>query len=229
LLIYSNMHRVFWTKDTLRAVSALRCIPRVSHICDFRRNLAFLSSEDDYLPNLLAKHGLLKFLQPLKEAAKVESSIQSHNDITSAEHFLLRFTIDRSDICIKCHVVNKPEDKSSKRFGWSINYPPYRESIKPPAIPRSVVDSPNTARLKELADVLWRAFCMNDFLALDVEANLHPDGSMSFPKCSAQVDESATYRQGDIFEHVIRQEHPDEIEAEKSSLVYRRFVASVLY
>jgi len=223
------MHRVFWTKNTLRAVLALRCIPRVSHIRDFRRNLAFLSAENDYLRNLLVEDGLLKFLQPLKETAKVENSAQSHNDNTSDEHFLLRFTIDRNEICIKCHIDNNPGDKSGKEFGWSSNYPPYSENILPPAIPASVLDSPNTARLKELADILWRAFCINDFLTLDVEAILHPDGSMSFPKCSAQVDESAVHRQGDIFEHVIRTEHPDELEAEKSSLVYRRFVTSVLY
>ena len=74
-----------------------------------------------------------------------------------------------------------------------------------------------------MSNTLWRAFCINDFLTLRVQATIHPDGSMSFPACDAKVDVSASHRQLNIFEHVTRTEHQDEIEAERSSLVYRRY------
>ena len=229
------MHRVLLTKNTARTVSALRNIPRISHNCVFRRNLAFLSADNDYLPNLLAEDGLVKFLKPL-EAAKDGSGGVDNDAATTTEtsrgneKFLVRFSIDRNEVCIKCHVsmLEKQAKNSENTIQWSSNYPSYDPNTLPPQIPASISsDSTKVARLKELADTLWRAFCINDFLTLQVEATLHPDGSMSFPKCSAQVDESAVHRQGNIFQHVTRQEHPDELEAEKSFLVYRKYSRSV--
>ena len=233
--MFFRIHRVLLTKNAARTVSTLRHIPCISHNRLFRRSLAFLSEENGYLPNLLAEDGLVKFLKP-PEAAKDGSGRMSNDAVTTTEtnrrneKYLVRFSIDRNEACIKCHVslLEKQAKKRKNTIQWSSNYPSYDPNVSAPPIPASISsDSTKVARLKELADTLWRAFCINDFLTLQVEATLHPDGSMSFPKCSAQLDESAVYRQENIFQHVIRQEHPDELEAEKSSLVYRRYHRSI--
>lgn len=229
------MHMILLTKNTARTVSSLRHLPCISHNRLFRRNLAFLSDENGYLPNLLAEDGLIKFLKPPR-AAKDGYGRTSKDAVTTTEtnrhneKYLVRFSIDRNEACIKCHVsvLEKQAKKRKNRIQWSSNYPSYDPNVSAPPIQASIsFDSTKVARLKELADTLWRAFCINDFLTLQLEATLHPDVSMSFYKCSAELDESAVYRQGNIFQHVVRQEHPDELEAEKSSLVYRRYSRSI--
>jgi hypothetical protein len=229
------MHRILLTKNSARTVSALRHLPCISHNRLFLRNIAFLSEENGYLPNLLAEDGLIKFLKPPR-AAKDGYGRMSNDAITTTEtnrrneKYLVRFSIDRNEACIKCYisVLEKQAKKRKNRIQWSSNYPSYDPNVSPPPIQASISsESTKVVRLKELADTLWRAFCINDFLTLQVEATLHPDGSMSFSKCSAQLDESAVYRQGNIFQHVVRQEHPDELEAEKSLLVYRRYSRSI--
>jgi hypothetical protein len=227
------MHRILLNTST--TISVVRKFARVSNCRNFRRSLAFLSSENDFLPNLLAEDGLVRFLKPpsgsLRGVTVVEDLSTEKDETHVNEHFIVKFSIDCNEASIKCHVSTARKSKQDANgVGWSINYPPYSPNTTAPAIRESVLNtSPKVRRVKELADTMWRSFCIHDFLSLQVKATLHPDGSMSFPECCAQVDESAAYRQGNIFEHVTRPEHPDELEAEKNLLVYHKYIISVIY
>jgi hypothetical protein len=191
-----------------------------------------LTEDNEYLFNLLAENGLTKFLKPIDSVTSEEKKSTFDNegeDQSVSRHVLVRFLIDRNQICIRCKLIfiDNPSDSNSKTTEFYGTYPPYSSQTAPPAIRNlDVNSSPKTARIKELADMLWRTFCINDFLSLTVEAKIHTDGSMSFPRCFAQVDESAAHRQENIFKHVTRNEHPVELEAEKSLLVYRRYSIS---
>jgi hypothetical protein len=225
------MHKVVWARNTLRAVSALHRVPQNPQNRIFRRNLAWLREDNEYLPNLLAEGGFVSFLDPLEgktgsiEEVSTEETTKG-GPLGSNQYLHLQFKIDRNAVCIDCSIAlaGTRDELTTGPLKFHAQYPAYTSDANPPDIPKLVnPDSPKASRIKELADTMWRSFCVNDFLTLSVEATLHPDGSMSFPRCSAQVDESAVHRQADIFKHVARDEHADELEAEKSLLVYRRY------
>src|SRR5437762_9761684 len=98
------MHRALLTRSALNTVSAVRSIPRATPKDVFRRNTASLAVNDDYLPNLLAEDGLVKFLNPSKEAyAAADTCIDSATRPWIAKS-MIRFSIDRNTVRIKCHV-----------------------------------------------------------------------------------------------------------------------------
>jgi hypothetical protein len=165
-----------------------------------------LLQDNPYLPQLLASDGLGQFYNPAKVA---------HSDPPlHPAKYTFSFAIDRQAVQPSCQIT--AETKSEFQRLAAFHYPPFSPSAKATEISIN-------PRVKAVADVLWKSFCVNDFLNLDVTGLLHPDGSWSFGQCEAVVDECAVHRQGELFKHVTRYEYPEEIEAEKSLLVYRRY------
>lgn len=189
------------------------------------RSIASLADDNPFLPNLLAEDGLSKLLTPIEGSTTPANSA----DPISRKVFA-HFRIDRNEVCIKgaFNIKKSSESFDSNQSRFEITYPSYDPKVSPPSLP-NLGPIPYPERVQELANTLWRSFCVNDFLSLKVEGSIHPDGSMSFPKCSAQVDENAVHRQAEIFKHVARQEHADELEAEKSLLVYRKYLPTAVW
>lgn len=186
-----------------------------------RRGVAWLAADNEYLPNLLAADGYAKFLDPVQGIVKEETADEKNSTL------FIDFSIDRNAVCIKGNykILNDADKvNAAKPIEFNVEYPPYDPEISPPALPRLTNDQvPFPSRIQELADTTWRSFCSNDFLSLQVDATLRPDGSMSFARCTAQVDESAVHRQAETFKHVERTENGEEVEAEKSLLVFRKY------
>ena len=208
------MHRIVFAK------SAARTVARASSRLNGRRCLATLADDNPFLPNLLAEDGLSKLLTPV-EGSSAAAAADTTNPV--CQKVFARFTIDRNNVCIKgaFNIKKSAESFDANQARFEVQYPAYDANVAPPSLPE-LEQVPYPERVQELANSLWRSFCVNDFLTLKVEGSIHPDGSMSFHKCSAEVDESAVHRQAEIFKHVARREHPDELEAEKSLLVYRK-------
>lgn len=207
------MHRLVFARMIARPIL------RPSSYVGFRRRIASLADDNPFLPNLLAEDGLSKLLIPIADAS---AATNSPNPVS--QKVFASFRIDRNEVSIKgaFNIKKSSESFDANQTRFEINYPFYDPTVSPPTLP-NLGPVPYPERVQELANTLWRSFCVNDFLSLKVEGSLHPDGSMSFPKCSAQVDENAVHRQAEIFKHVARQEHADELEAEKSLLVYRKY------
>jgi hypothetical protein len=233
------VQRVLWRTSSLRAsaIPASFCKPNV-----LRRGLAFLEPNNEFLKLILAQDGFLDFFQPpgtkLKEDIKRRSKgIIRVSDIATSDphlfrmrYFTIRFSIDRNEICIKCDIsmADSNQKLASDALTFHGKYPPFKDKIKAPGIAEfTIEEGSDRARIKDFADVMWMSFCKRDFLTFTVEGVLYPTGSISFSQPSAQVDESAAHRQTAIFEKVTRNESSDELEAEKSFLVYRRFVHSI--
>jgi hypothetical protein len=213
----------------LKTVSALRMIPRTSRPGNpvLRRTLATLTTQE-FLPNLLAEEGFTRFLEPLEDGI-TRPITQDRTEDTVIKNMFVHFTIDRDNVCIKADFnIKKTQESFDKdQLRFSINYPSYSPDITPPSLP-DIPEIPAHERVQEVANTMWRVFCICDLLSLKIDAMIHPDGSMSFPRSRAIVDESAAHRQPEIFANVSRTESEDEIEAEKSNLVYRRYLLSML-
>jgi hypothetical protein len=196
-----------------RTAKLLTPIPRVTRRRPVfsSRSFSVLLKDNPYLPQLLASDGLSQFSGPTK-TGRTESSSQPAK-------YTFSFAIDRQAVQPSCQIT--VETQSECHPLPEFYYPPFSPSAKATEI--SNIDP----RVKAVADVLWKSFCVNDFLNLHVTGLLHPDGSWSFEQCKAVVDENAVHRQKELFKHVTRYEYPEEIEAEKSLLVYRR--CSVLH
>jgi hypothetical protein len=211
--------------------AAARMVPRVGRVGFpvFQRTIASLSEQNEFLPNLLAEEGFTKFLDPLDPSKTSSPDINTNPEETVVKNMFIRFAIDRDDVCIKAHfsIKKTAESFDAKQSRFSITYPTYSPDKTPPSLP-AIEGIPVRERVQEVANTMWRAFCLNDMLALKVDVAIHPDGSMSFPRCRALIDESAAHRQPEIFKHVSRTETGDEIEAEKSNLVYRKYVPLML-
>ena len=201
------MNRAMWTRaaHTARLLAAIRPIARLP--APSRRPFSVLLKDNPYLPQLLASNGLSQFSDPPDTAHPDSSALDAK--------YTFSFAIDRQAVQPSCQIT--VETQSELVHLPVFHYPPFYPSAKATQI--STIDP----RVKAVADVLWKSFCVNDFLNLDVTGLLHCDGSWSFEQCEAVVDESAGHRQGELFKHVTRYEYPEEIEAEKSLLVYRRY------
>jgi hypothetical protein len=199
----------------------------VSNNYVFQRGAAFFGPDNDYLTKLLDKEGLSKFLKPTNQITdQVEPAGKQFAPAATSRTLLAHFSIERNLICIRCALaLTKSADYDPSPTVVELHLPSYDPTAKPPSITKELSNHefPSPSRISELTQTLWRVFCQNDLLTLHVEAKLHPDGSMSFSRCSANVDESAVHRQAELFSHIKRDEHPDEIEAEKSLLVYRKY------
>jgi hypothetical protein len=177
-----------------------------------------LSKDNPYLTQLLANDGLTQFLSPPRNAP-------CHPSFSKGDTlYNFSFSINCRDATPHCQIsirtpTASPTTTTSFEPLFSANYPPYS-----PDTPAPTAHWPESAdpRAKEIADALWKSFCKNDFLSLDVRGTAHSDASWSFEPYKATVDESAVHRQQELFEHVTRYDHPEEIEAEKHFLVYRR-------
>ena len=205
-------------------------IPRTSRLGNpvLRRTLATLTT--DFLPNLLAEEGFTKFLEPLENGIEITPVFTQYGtEETIIKNLFVHFSIDRDNVCIKADFnIKKTQESFDKdQLRFSINYPSYSPDITPPSLP-DVPGIPAHERVQEVANTMWRVFCICDFLSLKIDAMIHPDGSMSFPRSRAIVDESAAHRQPEIFANVSRTESEDEVEAETSNLVYRRYFLSIL-
>ena len=229
------MQRALWNRNALRTVSLLRNFPCITQYHISRRYLAWLTENSEYLASLLAKSGLRKFSTPLEGFSKVEPLEDScKNDLQSSSihggrnYIYARFTIDSNEPCIKGSIsLSKEHNKSHPIVKFEAQYPPYDSNKSAPVLSNlDMLDPAKTIRVKELAQIMWRTFCMNGFLFLNIEGTMYENGSIEFSRCSAQVDESAIDRQTEIFQHVSRTKHPDELQAEKSLLVYRRYSSS---
>jgi hypothetical protein len=193
------------TARAVRPLTAIFCVARLPALS--RRPFSVLLKDNPYLPQLLASNGLSEFSN---------SAQTGHPDPSSqAAKYTFSFAINRQAVQPSCQIT--VETQSEFLDLPEFHCPPFSPSAKATEI--SNIDP----RVKAVADVLWKSFCVNDFLNLDVTGLLHPDGSWSFEQCQAVVDESAVHRQGELFKHVTRYEYPEEIEAEKSLLVYRRY------
>ena len=188
----------------------------------FRRNIAHLGDQNAYLPNLLAEAGLKKFLEP-------HASLKMDTDTDRT--LLTRFRIDRNEIAIRCQLAMPTleeitEIDMSPMIKYELLCPEYEPTATLPSVGSDLEHRgfPDPDLILDLIGTLWRVFCERDFLSLNVETTIHPDGSMSFPRTFGSVDESAAYRQQELFQHVKREEHPEELEAERSLLVYRRYI-----
>ena len=202
---------------TARAVSPMGrlLVPRRVLPRGIQRRFSVLSKDNPYLPRLLASNGLDQFLSP--------TPIPHPNPAKQDTHYIFDFSIDRREATPVCRlgikmVRSKPNKKHFQTV-FSYRYPAYTPTTRPP---REKERCGQHRHVKDVADILWKAFCVNDFLELKVEGLLHPDGSWSFEGCEAVVDENARYRQEELFKHATRYQYPEEIEAEKSLLVYRR-------
>jgi len=193
-----------------RLLVPTRVLPR-----DVERRFSMLSKDNPYLPQLLASNGLDQFLVP--------TPIPHSNPAKQDTHYLFNFSIDHREAIPVCRLrMKKVRSKTNKKYFKTVDlyrYPSYTPTSQPP---RKKKCGRQHRHVKDVADTLWKAFCVNDFLELKVEGLLHPDGSWSFEGCEAIIDESALYRQEELFKHVTRYEYPEEIEAEESLLVYRR-------
>lgn len=208
------MHRLVFARTTANPIL------RRPFNLGFRRRIASLADDNPFLPNLLAEDGLSKLLVPIADPSTAANLVDP-----VVQKVFVRFRIDRNEVCIKgaFNIKKSSESFDAHQTRIEIKYPCYDPTVSPPSLP-DLGSVPYPERVQELANTLWRSFCVNDFLNLKVEGSLHPDGSMSFPKCSAHVDENAVHRQAEIFKHIERQEHADELEAEKSLLVYRKYL-----
>jgi hypothetical protein len=209
-------------------IAPLHRMPRVS-----TRSIAYLGGESKFLPSLLMKEGLNSLLTPSanKETDETQSAPEADSAATkpSTDRTLLaHFSIDRNLVCIKCSLAIPKFAEFDRSIRLDLRFPSYDPTVAPSSIIQQLAEHqfPEPSRVSDLVHVMWRTFCSNDFLRLHVEAKIHTDGSMSFPRCSANVDESATHRQPEIFQNVTRREDPDEWEAEKSLLVYRMYFPS---
>lgn len=200
------MNRTVWMR-TARSARLLTAIPRGRRLPALaRRPFSVLLQDNPYLPQLLASDGLGQFYDPAKVA---------HSDPPlHPAKYTFSFAIDRQAVQPSCQITAETQSEFQRLAAF--HYPPFSPSAKGTEISIN-------PRVKAVADVLWKSFCVNDFLNLDVTGLLHPDGSWSFEQCEAVVDECAVHRQGELFKHVTRYEYPEEIEAEKSLLVYRRY------
>jgi len=211
-----------------------------------QRGLAWLTADNEFLPKLLAKDGLLKYAKVAKglkpEEVKaidtspatenVEENVESTYKVETKksddgnQYLLFKFTVDRNNAVIKStvSVFETPTEQQDDLKNTFIIYPPYSPDAQPPSLHEPIFSDPRKdKRVAEVAHNLWRSFCTNDFLFLTVAATMHADESVSIRWCTAQVDESAVLRQSELFKHVHRTELPDELQAEKSLLVYRKF------
>ena len=241
-----RMFRLSLVRTGLRAGSLLKHVPSVHGSFILGRQLAWLTADNEFLPNLLVKDGLLKYtkgdkgLKPHKAAAigsaplseNVEEKVQLIEEVETGKsrdgsHYLLfNFTVDRNNALIKSTILvsetvggERPEPMK-----YTTTYPPYSSETSSPSLKEPVFSDPRKQqRLKDVANNLWRSFCTNDFIFLTLAATMHADETVSIRWCTAQVDESAVHRQPEIFKHVQRTELPDELEAENSLLVYRKF------
>jgi hypothetical protein len=213
-----------------KTASLIRMVPRTSRPGNpvLRRTLATLTT--DFLPNILAEEGFTKFLEPLEDVNEITPVFTKYGaEETVIKNLFVHFSIDRDNVCIRADFnIKKTQESFDKdQIRFSINYPSYSPDITPPSLP-GIQGIPVPERVQEVANTMWRVFCICDFLSLKIEAMVHPDGSMSFPESKAIVDESAAHRQPEIFANVSRTESDDEVEAERSNLVYRRYFLSIL-
>ena len=198
-----------------RALSPVgrRLVPRRVIPRETQRRVSVLSKDNPYLPQLLASNGLHQFLSP--------TPVPHPNPAKQDTHYLFSLSVDRHEAVPECRLrIRTASPKANKNYFKTVfldRYPLYRPASHPPRKKWR----PQHQHVKDVADVLWKAFCVNDFLELKVKGLLHPDGSWSFERCQAIVDESARHKQDELVKHVTRYEYPEEIEAEKSLLGYR--------
>lgn len=211
------------------ASAVVRRVPRVLVNPVFRRT-AYLGSRNDYLRTLLLEQGLSKVLLPL--------NIEPHT--TSMGTLLANLVVDRDTATIKCSLSllqNARAPRSRFQHGREVDtqLKTHFPSNNPESVPPSLVEElterrfPFPDRISELTQVLWRSFCLNDFLLLSVEVRFTPEGSMKFVRASATLDDSAVHRQPELFANSVQVTDEDEIEAEKSLLVYRKYVSHGAY
>lgn len=136
------------------------------------------------------------------------------------------FGLNREEACIRGNItLFREKEIVQSVMNCTANYPPYDAHTPAPELSNlTSLDPALSTRIKEIGEAMWRAFCINDLLMFLVEGIVYEDGSMKFSKWKAIVDDSALYRQSRLFQHVIKTGHPDELEAEKSFLVYRKYL-----
>jgi hypothetical protein len=192
------------------------------------RRTAYIGTRNDYLRTLLLEQGLSKFLSPL--------TLKPHT--TSVDTILANLFIDRDTASIKCGLTllkDAPEPRSRFKHKRPVDaqlkthFPSNNPETVPPSLVNELTERgfPFPDRISELAQVLWRSFCRNDFLLLSVEVRFSPEGSMQFVRSSATLDDSAVHRQPELFANSVQVTDEDEIDAEKSLLVYRKYISHV--
>jgi len=227
------MNRVLCnTNSTVRGLRNLSNI--ISRNAINKRNIAYFKNNDPYLANLLTEGGLYKFLTPNPPQSPDSTSTSPPPTTTDSpppslpysqpkslpkNNFEIQFRIDRNKALIQSFLL-----LDSLPPIWT-PYPPYMPYVSPlPLNPRNFINGwkGKEGRILEVMNSIWSIFCINDFVELNVKGIWHDDGSMSFPECRGEIDESAIFRQPKNAPHIVRSEQPDELEAEKSFLVYRK-------
>lgn len=206
----------------------------------YRRHLSFLSEKSEYLLKLLNDNGFRNLQGPLQglsetinESGTVElgsgvpSILRQNRQVLEAD-----WMIDRSNACIRCSLKlsNKSDNlKDALVVRIGISYPEYGDKVTPPEIPALLeTDSPKAERIRQFMNSMWRTFCVNDLLKLNVTASIDVSGKLEVSGCDAVVDECAIHRQSEVFKHVVRNDLPVEIEAEKHLLVYRKYLPPLI-
>ena len=236
----SEMHRVLFRVNPHRPVTALPqlqllMLPRI-----YRRDLSFLNKGNKYLVKLLDDSGISDLKTPLKgllnprdELIPVEPGRNSTVIFFGSEQVLeADWMIDYKNVCISCSLkLANTADGLEKMdpIVIDVQYPEYSDNVDPPKIPALVEsNSPRMERVTQFLNAMWRTFCVNDLLKLNVKASMDSRGKIEVTECDAIVDECAVQRQPEIFQHVARNDVPEEIEAEKSLLVYRKSLANFI-
>lgn len=200
-----------------------------------RRKLSFLSEKSEYLLKLLNDNGFRNLQAPLQGLSEginesgtmepgsgVPSILRQNRQVLEAD-----WMIDRSNARINCSL--KLGNKSADLEDISIvsidaSYPGYSDKATPPEIPALLeTNSPKAERIRQFMNSMWRTFCVNDLLKLNVIATMEASGKLEVSGCDAVVDECAVHRQPEVFKHIVRNDLPVEIEAEKHLLVYRKY------
>ena len=235
------MHRVRLQRLGLVAMSVARLgrIQPFLHSRIQQRNLSFLPEKSEYLRKLLDDGGFRNLKCALnglpeggakdagvgKPGKDLPSILQQNQQILEAD-----WMIDRSNAHISCtlKLSNKSDNPESAHLVTiEAAYPEYGPKASPPIIPALVdTHTPKAERIRQFMNSMWRTFCVNDLLKLNVKATMDSSGKLQVSECDAIVDECAIHRQPEVFKHVVRNDLPVEIEAEKHLLVYRKYLPS---
>jgi hypothetical protein len=224
-----------------RSVLCCRLLSQGLACQNFRRTITVFRKNDQFLYDLLVRDGFHKFLPQDKVIPSSETEAVPQQEPKSAPRpyeaetastaiLYITLSVDRNEACVKgkYKFSTLPREWNAGYTRFEITYPTYTSSAVAP-LPPDLPGAEYPERLHELLETTWRIFCQKDFLGLHLAVWCHSDGSMSFGHCAATLDENARHRQQEMFARATRTDSPDEIEAETSSLVLRRYVLSDVY